>query len=117
MTMTVTGIVPLGVSPPTLKTFVKIYGSAEATIAPSPMKKLCIAKPLVRCSSGSISATNARNGSMLIFIDASNIQSIPAAIHREEEFGIIIRAKVESKAPVKKNGRLLPNFPQVLSLR
>ena len=55
------------------------------------MKKLCMAKPVVLCSDGSMSPTNALKGSIEIFIDASMIQSIPAAIQSTGEFGIIRR--------------------------
>ena len=39
-------------------------------------------------ASVNLSATNARNGSMLTLMDASRIHSRPAAIQSEEEFGI-----------------------------
>ncbi len=70
------------------KRLVSRYGMADATTAPRPMKMLCMANPLVRWSSGSISATKARNGSMLMLMDASRIQSSPAAIHSTDEFGM-----------------------------
>ena len=48
---------------------------------------------------------------------ASRIQSKLAAIHIELEKGIAIKAKLAIKAPIKKNGFLLPNFgDQVSSL-
>src|ERR1700722_7448028 len=72
-----------------------------------PMKKVCMAKPPVRWEGGSLSPTKARKGSMLIFIDASIIQSSPAAIHSTEEFGMRNNARDASKAPTKKKGLLL----------
>jgi len=59
-----------------------IQGSADATMAPMPIKKLCIAKPRVRWFFGRLSPTNARNGSIEMLILASMIHSMPAAIHR-----------------------------------
>src|SRR5262245_30320170 len=88
---TVIGIAP-DVPAPTPNQFVNIHGIADAITAPSPMKRLCIAKPRVRCSDGSRSATKARNGSIEMLIDASRIQSRPAAIQSALEFGIAISA-------------------------
>ena len=51
-----------------------------------------------------MSPTNARNGSMLTFTDASNIHSNPAATHRLGEFGIAISARLANNAPVRKYG-------------
>ena len=62
--------------------------STDAITAPVPIKKLCVAKPVVRCSEGSMSPTKALKGSIEILIDASIIHSIPAAIHNTGEFGI-----------------------------
>ena len=69
------------------KKLVRSQGSAEATTAPRPMKRLCMAKPAVRWPSGSMSATKARNGSMLMLMEASRIQSMPAAIHSADAVG------------------------------
>ena len=76
--------------------------------APVPMKKLCMAKPLVRCSLGSISPTKARKGSILMLMEASSSQSISTAIHRAVELGIKKRATVASRAPTAKKGRRRP---------
>src|ERR1035437_1172558 len=92
------------------------YGSAEAIMAPDPIKKLCIEKPVVLCSEGSISPTNALKGSIETLIEASIIHNIPAATHKTGLFGITKSANEASIAPVKKNGLLLPSLPQVLSL-
>ena len=59
-------------------------------------------KPNVRCFTGSLSATNARKGSILIFIEESIIHSNPAAIQSVEEFGIKNKQKELSIAPIKK---------------
>ena len=56
--------------------------------APRPMNMLCMAKPEVRWPSGRMSATKARKGSMLTLMEASRIQSMPAAIHRAELLGM-----------------------------
>jgi len=81
---------------------VSSHGSADAITAPNPINRLCMANPWVRCSSGNRSATKARNGSMLMLIDASNIQSRPAAIHSVEAFGIARRAAELRIAPPRK---------------
>ena len=73
--------------------------AASASVAPSPMKKLCITKPAVRCSSDSLSATNARNGSIVMLIDASRIQSRPAAIQSVEDVGMKNSARLDRIAP------------------
>ncbi len=86
----------------TCNQFVMIHGSDEAMTAPSPMKIDCMAKPRVRCSSGSRSATKARNGSMLMLMDASRIQSSPAAIQSADERGIKINARELRIAPARK---------------
>ncbi len=77
-------------------------GRAEATTAPRPMKRLCMAKPRVRWSSGRRSATKARNGSMLTLMEASRIQSRPAAIQSTPELGMSRSAAELSRAPVRK---------------
>ena len=61
-----------------------------------------MAKPVVRCRWGSMSPTNARNGSMEILIEASMIHSMPAAIHRVGELGMKNRATVVHTAPTRK---------------
>src|SRR3954466_8234523 len=97
--------------------FDMIQGSAEAILPPSPIKKLCIAKPLVRWLSGNLSATNALKGSIAILPEVSSIHNKPAAIQSEPLFGIRNKQIVLNKAPTKKKGLLLPHFGcQVLSL-
>jgi len=66
------------------------------------MKKLCIANPVPCCSSGNLSATNARNGSMLTLIEASRIHNNPAAIHNALQFGIAMSASELRMAPMRK---------------
>ena len=60
----------------------------DAATAPVPMRKLCIAKPVVRCSEGRLSPTKARNGSMEMLMEASMIHSMPAATQRVGELGM-----------------------------
>ncbi len=81
---------------------VSSQGSIEARTAPVPMRKLCIAKPVVRCSEGRLSPTNARNGSIEMLIDASMIHSIPAATQSVGELGIRSSASEARMAPVRK---------------
>ena len=75
-----------------------------AKVAPSPMKKLCITKPVVRCRSFSLSATNARNGSMLTLMLASSIHSRPAAIQSDDDVGMMNSAMLEQMAPDQEVG-------------
>jgi len=97
------GMVPCpGAPAATPKALVISQGRAPAIEAPSPMKRLCMAKPRVCCSCGSRSATKARKGSMLTLMEASRIQSRPAAIQRTEELGIRTRASELRMAPVRK---------------
>ncbi len=77
-------------------------GSQPANVAPNPMKNDCITNPVVRWSAFSLSATKARNGSMLTLILASKIQSSPAAIHRLEDVGMKKRATLARIAPTRK---------------
>ena len=82
--------------------FVRIHGNSEPTIEAAPMKNVWTAKPLVRCSSDSMSPTNARMGSMVMLIDASSIHNMPAATHRVGEFGRTNKASDARIAPVRK---------------
>ena len=83
----------------TANQLLSIHGSAEANTAPTPMKKLCIAKPSVRCSSGSRSPTKARNGSMVTLIEASMTHSMIAATQSTGDCGMMISAAVVRIAP------------------
>ena len=82
--------------------FVITHGNAEANTAPTPIKKVCMAKPLVRCFSGSMSPTKARKGSMETLMLASMIHNMPAANHRYGEFGMMIRQTEAMIAPTRK---------------
>jgi hypothetical protein len=81
-----------------------------------PMKNDCMTKPAVRWSVSSLSATKARNGSIETLIEASRIQSSPAAIQRSPESGMKKRATLARMAPVRKYGRLRPSRFHVRSL-
>ena len=70
--------------------------------APVPMRKLCIAKPVVRWEDGRLSPTKARNGSIEMLIDASMIHNIPAATQSAGEFGIANSAMEARTAPSRK---------------
>jgi hypothetical protein len=67
-----------------------------------PIMSDCITNPDVRCDSSSLSATNARNGSIEMLIDASRTQSSVAAIHRLLDVGITKSAIEARMAPVRK---------------
>ena len=77
----------------------RTHGNAEATTAPTPMNRLCMEKPKARCPSGSMSPTSARNGSIVMLIDASRIHSVPAATHSQGLFGITSSISVDRMAP------------------
>ena len=81
-----------------------------------PMNSDCITKPAVRCDASSLSATNARNGSIEMLIDASRIQSSAAAIQSVLDVGMKKSAIDARIAPVRKYGRRRPNRPHVRSL-
>ena len=85
-----------------------MVGSSDATTAPMPMKNDCVANPVVCCSAGSLSPTNARKGSMLTLMEASIIQSMPPAIQSVGELGMMSMASEASTAPIRKNGRRRP---------
>ena len=89
----------------------------EATTAPVPMKKLCMARPVVRCSEGRLSPTKARKGSIEMLMEASMIQSMPAATQRVGELGIRTRAMEARTAPTRKYGRRRPRRFHVRSLK
>src|SRR5690606_9209596 len=100
-TLTDIGTTPAGASLLTPSWFT-IQGKLLATQVPIPIIKVCITKPYERCSLGSLSATSARNGSMLMLIDASKTQSKPAAIHNAGECGTKNKASELKIAPIKK---------------
>ena len=81
---------------------VKMYGKADPTTAPIPIKKLCIAKPNVRWFSGKLSPTKARKGSIEMLIDESMIHNVPMATQSVGELGIIKSAIADKMAPTKK---------------
>jgi ABC-type sugar transport system substrate-binding protein len=101
---------------------------AKTTTAPMPIKKVWIEKPVVCCSSGSISPTKARKGSIVTLMEASMIINIPAPINTGDKiavsvpgdknnpaFGINIKAIVVKIAPTRKNGRRRPKRHHVWS--
>ena len=81
---------------------VMIHGRPLAIHPPRPINRLCMTNPLVRCSSGNLSATNALNGSIDTFPNVSSTHSNPAAIHKVLLCGMMIRAILLITAPVKK---------------
>ena len=82
------------------------------------MIRVCTTNPLERCCSGSLSATNARKGSMLMFMDASRIHKQPTATQSTGECGTKNNANELRTAPIRKKGRLRPKRGcQVLSLK
>src|SRR5260221_2461817 len=83
-------------------------GSALAKLAPMPMNSDCITKPDVRCETSSLSATNARNGSIETLMEASRTQSSVAAIQSVLDKRIMMSAADARIAHVSKYGRRLP---------
>ena len=81
---------------------VSTQGSEDAATAPVPMKKLWVANPVTRCADGRLSPTKARNGSMEMLIEASMIQSMPAAIQSAGELGMATSASDARMAPPRK---------------
>ena len=67
-----------------------------------PIKKLCIIKPRVLCLALSLSAIKALNGSILMLILASRIQSKEAANSRDGDVGMKSKAHEAKRAPTKK---------------
>ena len=61
-----------------------------------------MANPIVRWFSGKLSPTKARKGSIETLIEASIIQSIPAAIHKVGELGMKNKAAEAKIAPARK---------------
>ena len=68
----------------------------------APMKKVCTANPLVRCSSGSISPMNARNGCIVTLMEPSISHSVPAATQSAGELGMMSSASDDRIAPARK---------------
>ena len=99
---TVSGI-PLAVFPAT-PSLLSTNGSAFAKLAPRPMNSDCITKPAVRCEVFSLSATNARNGSIETLIDASSTHSRLAAIQSVVDVGMMNSAIDAKIAPTRKYG-------------
>jgi hypothetical protein len=75
---------------------------AEANTAPVPMNTTCKAKAVVRCCSGTPSATNARNGSIATLIAPVSSHSITLAAHRLCTLGISTSTTALTSAPASR---------------
>ena len=85
-----------------LGVFVMITGIVGLLLSLAGLAGLCMAKPVVRCLEGSMSPTKARKGSMEMLMEASMIQSIPAATHNVGELGMRTSATEARTAPPRK---------------
>ena len=79
-----------------------------ANAAPTPMKKLWMANPSVRCFSPSLSAMNGRNGSIVELMLKSWTHRIVAATQSTGEVGMKNSAMLEQIAPPSRNGLRRP---------
>src|SRR5215204_3058716 len=80
-----------------------------ARVIPKPVKKLCARNPLASCDGGSLSAMNARYGSMAVLLLASRIHSSRTAIQIAATNGNRNRHTLQPIAPMRKYGLRRPH--------
>ena len=98
---------PADVAPPMMcwKTNSEMF----ASVMPNPVKKLCARKPLASWEGGSLSAMNARYGSMAVLLLASSSHSSSTAVQMAATNGNRNRQMLQPIAPTTKYGLRRPN--------
>ena len=102
-------LVPYGAVFGMFNQLANIQGTNEVTKTPTPLKKLCVAKPLVLCSSGNKSPTNLK-GCMVILIEASMIHRIPTAMQSVAELAISNKVSEAAIVSSANKSLLLPHL-------
>ena len=75
---------------------------------PKPVNTDCIKKPVDCWCSGTVSAINARNGSIAVLLLMSNSHNSKTAIHSAVTCGKRNKHRLQPMAPIKKYGRRRP---------